>query len=153
MRPMSPVDVDYPTAIGKDPRSFTPTNHFTTAATSTSPTTEKKNLFLSTSRNVSIDDPYSNRAINFTMIEPVNGKKFNNAAQSPIGGVGRDSYEASSPFRSASPRQDYPMQTMSSAAISQHHNDFRFDPTTDDHNFDYLQTPTKAKTNNSNSYF
>lgn len=144
LRPMSPVEVDYPT-INNDQRSFTPTNHFAAI----SPSVEKKNLFSSSNRNVSIDDPYSNHSVNFTMIEPTNSKKFNNPQQqSTI--TGRDSYETS--YRSASPRQDYPMQTMSSAAIS-HHDDFKFDPPTDDNTFDYLQTPTKAKTNNMNNYF
>lgn len=144
LRPMSPVEVDYPT-INNDQRSFTPTNHFAAI----SPSVEKKNLFSSSNRNVSIDDPYSNHSVNFTMIEPTNSKKFNNPQQQSVI-TGRDSYETS--YRSASPRQDYPMQTMSSAAIS-HHDDFKFDPSTDDNTFDYLQTPTKAKTNNMNNYF
>ncbi|KAK4515897.1 uncharacterized protein ATC70_010855 [Mucor velutinosus] len=137
LRPMSPVEVDHPT-IGNEQRSFTPTNHFT-------PTTAN--------RNVSIDDPYSNHAINFTMMEPINNKKFN-TVQQQSSVAGRDSYEAS--YRSASPkqqhRQDYPMQTMSGAAIS-HHDDFKFDPLQDDQAFDYMQTPTKAKTNNTSNYF
>ncbi|GAN07118.1 hypothetical protein MAM1_0149c06610 [Mucor ambiguus] len=136
LRPMSPVEVDYPTA-GKEQRSFTPTNHFTTTTAN---------------RNVSIDDPYSNHSVNFTMMEPVNNKKFN-AVQQQSSFAGRGSYEAS--YRSASPKQnhqDYPMQTMSGAAIS-HHDDFKFDPLQDDQAFDYMQTPTKAKTNNTNNNY
>lgn len=139
LRPMSPVEVDYPTTIGKEQRSFTPTNHF--AATTGH-------------RNVSIDDPYSNHSINFTMMEPVNNKKLN-TVQQQSSVAGRDSYEQQASYRSASPRQnhqDYPMQTMSGAAIS-HHDDFKFDPVQDDQAFDYMQTPTKAKTNNTNNYF
>ncbi|KAL7318888.1 hypothetical protein PS15m_002075 [Mucor circinelloides] len=136
LRPMSPVEVDYP-SIGKEQRSFTPTHHFAAAPTN---------------RNVSIDDPYSNHSVNFTMIEPGNNKKFN-AVQQQSSVAGRDSYEAS--YRSTSPKQvhqDYPMQTMSGAAIS-HHDDFKFDPLQDSQAFDYMQTPTRAKTNNTNNYF
>ncbi|KAI9485863.1 MAG: hypothetical protein EXX96DRAFT_495323 [Benjaminiella poitrasii] len=49
-------------------------------------------------------------------------------------------------------QQHYPLQTMS-GAISTRHDDFKFDPSvTGDNTFDYLQSPTKVKTNN-NSYF
>ncbi|KAL9540408.1 hypothetical protein MBANPS3_009694 [Mucor bainieri] len=139
LRPMSPVEVDYPTIIGgKEQRSFTPTNHFTPGTPA--------------NRNVSFDDPYSNHTVNFTMMDPASNKKFN-AVHQQSSVAGRDSYDAS--YRSASPKQshqDYPMQTMSGAAIS-HHDDFKFDPLQDDHAFDYMQTPTKARTNNTNNYF
>lgn len=136
LRPMSPVEVDYP-STGKEQRSFTPTNHFTATTAN---------------RNVSIDDPYSNHSVNFTMMEPVTNKTFN-TVQQQSSVAGRGSYEAS--YRSTSPKQhhqDYPMQTISGAAISQH-DDFKFDPLQDDRAFDYMQTPTKAKANNTNGYF
>lgn len=98
MRPMSPVNVDYP-----NDRMFSPTQHFSSGLSpSTSPTTDKRNML--SNRNVSVDDPYTNRPVNFTMVEPTN-MRYN----SP----GKNSFEGS--FRSASPEQainrgqDYPM--------------------------------------------
>lgn len=132
MRPMSPVNVDYP-----NDRMFSPTQHFSSGLSpSTSPTTDKRNML--SNRNVSVDDPYTNRPVNFTMVEPTN-MRYN----SP----GKNSFEGS--FRSASPEQainrgqDYPMQTIS-GAVSNRHDDFRSDHLMgDDSSYDYLQSPNK----------
>jgi hypothetical protein len=142
MRPMSPVNVDY-----SNERAFTPTHHFTPGSSLSSPIMEKGNVF--NSRNVSVDDPYTNRPVNFTMVDSSN-KRFN----SPMGG---SSYEES--FRSASPEhannkgQEYPMQTFS-GAVSDRHEDFIFDPSHEvDNSYDYLQSPSKAKTNYNHQHF
>jgi hypothetical protein len=143
MRPMSPVNVDY-----SNERTFTPTHHFTSGLSPSSPTVEKKVVF--NSRNVSVDDPYTNHPINFTMVEP-SDKRFNSPPN-------RGSYEGA--FRSASPehangkdQQEYPMQTISSA-VSSNHDDFRFDPLMEDYDsYSYPQSPLKAKTNNNHQHF
>ncbi|CEP19784.1 hypothetical protein [Parasitella parasitica] len=140
LRPMSPVQVDKPSVVD-DQHTFTPTNYFAAAAAAAN-------------CNISFSDPYSHHAVNFTMLDPVSdSKKFQDPSL-----VGRESYEASSSYRSTSPRsnhhqhhQDYPMQNISGAAISRHYHDndgdhFKLDPSIDHHTSDYLpQTPTNAK--------
>lgn len=102
IRPMSPVEVDYPS---HQPRSFTPTHQFS----------EKSSL----ARNVSVDDPYTNASVNFTMMDPPSlaGKRYNSDG-------GRISYERSTTPLSLTSRQqlgqEYQMQTMNQQ------DDFRF---------------------------
>lgn len=113
LRAMSPVEVDYPR---KDAPKFSNTN-----------------------LNVAVDDPYSNTAVNFTMVEPLKSKRI---VQN------RPSLDGS--YRSVSPqKQDFPMHTISSA-VSQR-NDFRFDPMADDQSYDYLPSRSN-KTNDSYHY-
>ncbi|KAG2202988.1 hypothetical protein INT47_013204 [Mucor saturninus] len=138
LRPMGPVEVDYPTGTSGTSRTFTPTHQFSPS----SPTAEKTNF----SRSIAVDDPYTNSPINFTMMDPksVSGKRYNQ----PASVAGRESYERSvSPMSgtSGARTQDYPMQTMSGAISNP--NDFRFDPLLEENTYDYLATPTRARTN------
>lgn len=112
LRAMSPVEVDYPR---KDAPKFS-----------------------NTKLNVAVDDPYTNTAVNFTMVEPLKSKRL--VQQRP-------SLDGS--YRSVTPqKQDYPMHTISSA-VSQR-NDFRFDPMADDQSYDYL--PSRSNQNDSYHY-
>lgn len=136
LRPMGPVEVDYP-STNQSLRTFTPTHQFTSGSS-------EKPAFI---RNIAVDDPYTNAPINFTMMDPKNksGKRYNQ--QNSV--AGRESYERSvSPMSGTSGhhQQDYPMQTMSGAISNP--SDFRFDPLLEENSFDYLTTPTRARTNN-----
>lgn len=114
LRAMSPVEVDYPSGKETVPQ------------------------FSNTNLKVSVDDPYTNKAVNFTMVEPLKSKRFVN-----------DRPSLDSSYRSVTPqKQDYPMQTISSAVGQR--NDFRFDPMADEQSFDYL--PSRTKQNDSYHY-
>lgn len=136
LRPMGPVEVDDP-STNPSSRTFTPTHQFSRGSL------EKPGY----ARNIAVDDPYTNSPINFTMMSPnsTSGKRYNQ----PASVAGRESYERStSPMSGTSSRQpqDYPMQTMSGAISNP--NGFRFDPLSEENTYDYLATPTRARTNN-----
>ncbi|KAI8987395.1 hypothetical protein BDF20DRAFT_850012 [Mycotypha africana] len=161
-RPMSPMEVDYPSAmmaedntnssqlsIRRNNSNFTPTHYFNPVVTS-SPNSEP-----SSSNYYTVDDPYSKRPINFTMVHPAtsSAKIYNHQSN------GRPSNEGGS-YRSISPtthvsdgnsngrypqqQQDYPLQTISGAVS--HRYDFKHDFTmTEDQSFDYLVHSPKMK--------
>lgn len=146
LKPMSPVPADLPpsslAAAGQQQtttRSFTPTHQFTSEP-------KRSGTF---SRNIAIEDPYTNAPINFAMMEPTTTTISSNDAKRYMQ-QGRGSYDrAASPMSAASGRpqqqqQDYPMQTMSGALSKE---DFRFDPMMDSNTYDYMGTPATAKTN------
>lgn len=137
LRSMSPVEVDYP-GTNNAARSLTPTHQFTSN---------------NNTRNIAVEDPYTNSAVHFTMMDPTNNKRFNNTQHSES--VGRGSYDTrpTSPMSSASnnrphrqpQQQDYPLQTMSSVVSSQHDEDhFRFDPSLE--SYDYMGEPKSKST-------
>ncbi|KAI9362172.1 hypothetical protein BD770DRAFT_440861 [Pilaira anomala] len=121
MRPMGQVEVD-------QPRSFTPTHQF-------SPNSSSEKTVYGNGHHMAVEDPYTNTAVNFTMMDPNKGQRFNQTS----------SFERSKSPSSQYP-QEYPMQTMSVGISNQ--DDFRFDPLLEESSFDYLgarargQSPT-----------
>lgn len=121
MRPMGQVEVD-------QPRSFTPTHQF-------SPNSSSEKTVYGNGHHMAVEDPYTNTAVNFTMMDPNKGQRFNQTS----------SFERSKSPSSQHP-QEYPMQTMSVGISNQ--DDFRFDPLLEESSFDYLgarargQSPT-----------